>query len=192
MVDGNTPIVALSPPWYTFANEIKYTYGLSRCVQINDLVEVDGEYHLVINVYDDIMADAIRQVLPLTKEFGNVDVDITIFNSRGEVVPVINQVYTSETLAQLYCMALGCNPLFKGVVLKPAEEPGTIADVIVIIEKEVVQFYNDNIGDLCKNFNEVAAKVFESISNTSFDTDLTVQFSTYDEKCLAQKNIYCC
>lgn len=192
IMEGLNPLVSLSPPWYTFANEVKYTYGMSRCVQVNNLVEVDGEYHLTINAYDDCIAEALRQVLPLTKDFGNIDVDITIFNSKGEVVPVINQVYTRETLAELYCRALTCNPFFRGVVLKPDVLPSTVGDVIVIIDKKVIQFYDDDISDLCANFNEVAAKVFKDVSNILFETDLTVNFSTYDERCLAQQNIYCC
>lgn len=194
-IPENNKEVRLSPPWYTFANQIKYTYGASKFIHVNDLIEVDGEYLLTINVYDNRIARALRQILPMEKMFGNVDVDIAIFDCNGHEVPISNQEYTPEALGELFCIALKCNPLFVGVVLTggkiPAPIINSVGNVVVIIDKCVVQFYNDDIADLCSNYNEVAAKVFLEVSTLKYPSDLTVGFNTYDENCQLQKQRFC-
>lgn len=185
-------LVGLIAPWYVLANEIKYTYGMSPFVNVEDLVEgTGGNYYLPIKVKKDSVADALRQILPLSFQFGNITVNIVVYNSRGEIVTVNNIVYTEETLAKLFCTALKMNPLFKGAVIRPEGFPGTIPNVTLVIAKEVIQFYNDDISQLCRNFNEVAAKVFGDVTNSSFSPNLVARFSTYDPKCKLQKNIYC-
>lgn len=111
------PEVTLSPPWYTFANQIKYTYGLSRYIKVNDLIATADSYTLIINVCNDLIATALAAVLPATQDFGGVVVTIVIFNSTGAIVPAPSIDYTPETLADTFCLALYSNPLFIGTVL---------------------------------------------------------------------------
>ncbi|MGL4107616.1 hypothetical protein [Clostridium sp. LP20] len=63
--------------------------------------------------------------------------------------------------------------------------------MVIIIKAAVVQFYNDDISDLCKNFNEVAAKVLADVTNLSYLPDLKISFSTFDQDCELQREIYC-
>lgn len=193
--DVKSKQVGLTAEWYTFANKVKYTYGASKLIQVNDLVQVDNEYLLVINVYDNKVASALRQILPVEKIFGNIKMLIAVFNCEGHEVPVVETEYTPETLGKLFCTALKCNPLFAGVVLTagkiPDELVNMVGDVVVIIARWVIQFYNDDIGELCSNYNEVASKVFLEVSNKEFAPDLTVGFSTYDENCTNQKQRFC-
>ncbi|MGG7177558.1 hypothetical protein ACQPU1_08205 [Clostridium paraputrificum] len=187
--------INLSPPWFTLANEIKYTYGLSRYIEVNDLFQTGESYTLTINVCNDEVANALRQVLPQTKDFGGVTVNIVIFNSSGNVVPLIDIEYTPEILAQTFCLALFSNPLFVGTVLTAGKVPPNaeerIGNVVIIIKAAVVQFYNDDISDLCKNFNEVAAKVFADVTNLTYLPNLKISFSTFDQDCELQREIYC-
>lgn len=189
------PIIELSPPWYTLANEIKYTYGLSRYVTVNDLVENGIGYELDIDVSNDVVANALRQILPVDVNFGGTNVDIVIKNSSGEIVNVANQAYTPESLGDLFCYALYANPLFVGSVLTSGKlnpiQQGSVGDVVVIIKPCVVQFYNDDISDLCSNYNEVASKVFAGVTILEYVPDLKVSFTTYDKDCQLQKDIYC-
>ncbi|MEG6584887.1 hypothetical protein [Dendrosporobacter sp. 1207_IL3150] len=186
----------LSPPWYTFANEIKYTYGLSPYITVYDL-EVEGDkYTLPIKVTNNNdIATALRNVLPLTHKIGNITIDIVVLNSRGQVVPVTNKSYTPQTLAQTFCTALYKNPLFIGTVLTAKKIPplmeSTIGDVVIVIRRSVVQFFNDDISDLCSNYNEVASKVFGLVTNLNYRPRLRISFSSYDPDCQLQKNIYC-
>lgn len=188
--------VGLSAPWYTFANQIKYTYGLSPFITVNNLAPVGDNYDLIINVCYDDVALALRQILPSFVSFGGVIVYINIFNSENQIVPIENAVYTPETLAKLLCTALIGNPLFEGTILTngilPPIVSGTVGDVVVVIAKDIVQFYNDDISDLCSNYNAVAADVFEQITTLSYLENLKISFSTCDPNCEMQKNIYCC
>ncbi len=187
--------IRLSPPWYTFANEIKYTYGLSPYITVHDLEGEEDRYTLPIKVYNNDIATALRNILPLTTIIGNITIDIVVLNSRNKVVPVTNKAYTPQTLAQTFCTALYKNPLFIGTVLTAKKLPtlmqSTIGDVAIVIRKSVVQFFNDDISDLCSNYNEVAAKVFGLVTNLNYRPNLRISFSTYDPDCQLQKNIYC-
>lgn len=187
--------IRLSPPWYTFANEIKYTYGLSPYITVNDLEDEGDKYTLTIEVANNDIATALRNVLPLTHTIGNITIDIVVLNSRDKVVPVTNKAYTPQTLAQTFCTALYKNPLFIGTVLTAEKIPlsmqSTIGDVVIVIRKSVVQFFNDDISDLCSNYNEVAARVFSLVTNLNYRPHLRASFSTFDPDCLLQDNIYC-
>lgn len=185
----------LSPPWYTFANEVKYTYGASPYITVSDLVQVGEAYELKINVCNDYIAAALREVLPLTKDFGGVIVNIIVYNKLGQVVTPQNIVFTPETLAKTLCTALYGNPLFVGTILTEGkvnpEQIESLGQVVVIIKKAVIQFYNDNISDVCSNYNEVAAVTFMDVSNLQYSGDLMISFSTYDSKCIDWKDFYC-
>lgn len=184
--------ITLSPPWFTFANKIKYTYGESPFVKVNDLIELpDGNYLLNIFVTNTLVAKALRQVLPESKEFGNISVFILVYNPAGEIEEIVNEAYTAETLAKVFCTALKGNPLFVGVVLLENGLPVEQRGITIVIKKDVVQFYNDDISDLCLNFNEVAAKVFADVTTAEYPVELTASFTTFDPKCPKQKLLYC-
>lgn len=187
--------VNLSPPWYIFANQVKYTYGMSPYVQVLDLIKVNNDYQLSIHVSKRPVARALRQVLPLSKDFGGTTVNIIVYDRYGQVVPVENIVYTPETLAQTLCTALHGNSLFLGTVLTQGKvspiQQNVIGAVVVIIEKYIIQFYSDDISDLCSNYNEVAAKTFAEVTNLNYAPTLNISFSTYDEHCIEYSDLYC-
>ncbi|MDO5517754.1 MAG: hypothetical protein Q4F66_09370 [Clostridium sp.] len=190
MKDISNNLVGITPPWYTLANKIKYTYGLSDLVQVNDLIDICNQYVLVINVFDNLVAQSLRQVLPETVVMGNIIINIVIFNNNGAEMTISNEEYTPETLSGLFNTALTGNPLFKNVVITDGLLTDAISDlvgdVVVVIDKAVVQFYNDDISELCSNFNEVASKVFAAITTENYEGDLKVGFSTYDPDCQLQ------
>ncbi|MGL4522711.1 MAG: hypothetical protein ACRCWQ_09200, partial [Bacilli bacterium] len=138
---------------------------------------------------------ALRQVLPAMRAFGNVQVTIIVKDEQGNVLPIENISYTPETLACTFCKALYKNPLFACSVLTNGKLPpmsiDTIGNVVLIIEPYVVQFYNDDISDLCSNYTEVAAKVFQLVSTLHYSADLSISFSTSDPDCELQQQCYC-
>ena len=187
--------VNLSAPCYSFTKKIKYTYGLSKYIHVNDLINEDSVYTLTINVCNNLIATSLRSILPTTKIFGSLTMNIIIFNEFGHVVPVSEIEYTPQTLALNFCHALNSNPLFIGTVTSFPDFPPIIVDsigtLVVVIKPVVVQFFDDNIIDLCGNFNEVASKVFSDISNLSYYPNIKISFSTYDKNSPLQKDIYC-
>ena len=185
--------VGLAPIWETFYNKVKYTYGESPFVNVEEFVILsDINYRIDIYVSNNLIAKALRQVIPTSKVFNeDIVVDIVVYDCKGNVVPISNEVYTTETLAQLFCRALYRNPLFIGTVITPEQVINTAADVNVVIRQAVVQFYNDDISELCGNYNGVAGNVFMEVTNYDYAGDLTAAFTTYDPKCAIQRDIYC-
>lgn len=188
--------VNLEAPWLSFAKKIKYTYGLGEHITVNDLIKNGDGYTLTISVRDDSVAAALEVVLPKTQNFGGVVIAIVIFNSTGNIVPETrtDYEYTPETLANIFKIALSSNPLFIGSVLTEGKLSeitlGNIGDVVIIIKREIVLFSNDDISDLCGNFTEVAAKVFQEFTQLTYLPKVKISFSTHDEKCELQKAIY--
>ncbi|MGL6174950.1 MAG: hypothetical protein ACRC1P_10135 [Cellulosilyticaceae bacterium] len=188
----------LSPPWYTLYNEILYTVGLTPNVCVGELAPLpNGSYTLPIRVSSCLVqAEALRLIIPETFTFGGVTVTTQIFLNT-QFIPVPALAITSvEQVATLFCNALYMNPLFIGTVLLsgklPPEQQGLLGDVSIIICPQVIQFYNDNLADLCSNFNGVATNVFASVLQSTFGTTpIKVSFSTFDPNCTLQQQRFC-
>lgn len=184
--------VKLTPPWYTFRNQIRYTYGMSPFITVNELVQVEKYYVLSITSCSEAVAYALRQVLPLEKIFGNLTVLVKVFGPTGSEIFISDESYTPQSLAKLFCTALSYNPLFVGAI--PFEyDPNLpfMKSVYIVITPTVIQFFNDDLSDLCSNYNEVAAKVFQEITTLKYKPNLSVAFSTYDKKCMKKEEFYC-
>ena len=50
---------------------------------------------------------------------------------------------------------------------------------------------DDDLSELCNNFNGVAANVFKEVTVREYSPDLTVGFSTADPNCRLQKDVIC-
>lgn len=148
----------LSPPWITFVNELKALFGEDPDIRI---VYWDGDDEVKLFVADAEKADALTQLLPAQRYYGNVMLKVT-------VVPA-NFATTEE--ADLYEKAFKGNPVMKEVLKVPA--PWGEVDYAVF-RKEVVQFYNDNLCDPHGNrstlYEEIARDVFGE-GNVFFCTD---------------------
>lgn len=174
--------VQLSSSWYTLANKIKYTYGESENIHFNEIINIGSQYILIINIFDNNQAFALRQLIPETIEIGNITLNIVIFNAVGKQQHTSDKKYTVEELKLIFETALKDNSLFKDIYVSESKFlKELLGDIVVIIDKAVVQFYNDDISDLYKNFNEVAAKVFKEITINEYDPDIKVGFTTFNE-----------
>ena len=142
----------LAAPWYTYYNELCALFKEDKEVHI-----VYDEMDQIINIYveNQAKADAMEEMLPTIKTFGSIELEINIVpankltarKSRGTVLedlfynnPICNKVVTVE-----------------GVFINPI--------TYVIFRKEVVQYYNDDIGDangVCSTlYQDMAKRVFE-------------------------------
>lgn len=149
----------MAPPWVQYANAV------------NALFEKDGEVDVIYNnddmtlslmVENPVKADALQQLMPTEKKFGSVTLKI-------RVVPANLKM----TKAQLYNMAFSGNPAF--VTTVPIEGVFTNPLLYVVFEKAVVQYFNDDLGDLHGNrstlYQELAKEVFEEHDGVMFCTD---------------------
>lgn len=127
-------LLKLSAPWQTYYKELNALFGKDKEVHI--IYDQDDQ---IINIYVDnqAKADAMDSALPSVKEFGNVTLEINVIpankpslrRSRGTVYedlfynnPVVDDIVTID-----------------GIMTNPI--------TYVIFHKEVVQYYNDDLGD---------------------------------------------
>jgi hypothetical protein len=110
--------------------------------------------------------EALNQLLPSEKKFGNVTLKI-------ELIPC-NDLKLSRT--DLFRRAFSGNPVVTDVISIGQEIIGSTNDFnYVVFEKEVVQYYDDSLGDPHGNrstlYQEIAKEVFGEQDGIYFCTD---------------------
>lgn len=140
----------LSPPWVEFANEVKALFAGDKEVTV-----IYDDEEKVISLYVDNAqkAEALTELLPETKEFGGVTVKVTVIPANG---------LTGAPVQEVWQTAFAGNPNFSGV--KFIQIPlGNFT--YIIWQPSVVQFFNDNLGDVNGNktmlVEDVAKDVFQ-------------------------------
>lgn len=127
-------------------------------------VEYDEEnVHLKLFVENTHKADALTNILPVQKTFGNVILTI-------DVIPA----NTEESLSQMYKAAFEGNAAFN--YLETVEGVFTNPISYVVFANEVVQFFNDDLNDIhglkSTLYEDIARDVFEKKDGMCFCTDL--------------------
>lgn len=138
----------LSAPWVEFYREVNALFGDDPEIKV-----IYDEDDLIIRLLVDnpIKADAIAQLLPTEKAFGNVVVRIS-------VVPA-NEKKPSKI--DLIKVAFQGNPAFSYAV----SAVGVFTNPIhyVVFANKVVQYFNDDLGDVNGNvstlYQNIAADV---------------------------------
>ena len=152
------PVFALSPPWLEYSREIKMLFGE------DPEIEVDyDEDELILLVESEEKADAIGQLLGTEKEFGNVTLKITVIPANAPAEP---------TKAQLVAKAFKGNPVVKDIVT--ISDPMLPHFSFVVFEKKVVQFWNDNLGDL----NGLKSTLYQTIAEEVLGGDGEIYYCT--------------
>lgn len=151
----------LSPPWITYLKKIECLFKDDP--EISTEYDED-KYSLKLYVSNEEKAEALSKLLPMTKEFGNVTMTIT-------VVPPNK---TGVNYLELFRKAFQNNPAVTDIT--SIEMPFSAPTNFVIFKKEVVQFFNDDISDahgVCSTLNEnIAREVFGTTDNVYFCTDI--------------------
>lgn len=144
----------LSPPWVSFANELKALFAGDQEIK----VIADHEEN-VISLYVDNAdkAEALASILPEKKTFGNVSVSVTVVPSNKPGDKYRDQMKT----------AFAGNPALVDV-LTIASPLGTFT--YAVWAREVVQFFDDNLADP----HGLRSTLFEDIARDVFKNDLNV------------------
>jgi len=157
--------VKLSPPWITFVNEVKALFADDYDVKV---LYDENDYSLKLYVEDSRKADALTQLLPESKEFGNVKLTITVVPAN-----------TEKTVVDLFNDAFIGNPAVS--FTQSFDTPfGTVN--YVVFQNKVVQFFNDQMDDINGN----KSMLFEQIAKDVFGTDKKVFFCTDAKGSLAK------
>lgn len=152
--------IQLSSPWVLFYREVEALFAQDPDVKVK--LE-DDSYTLRIFVESDLKADAIRKLLPRSKQFGNVTLNI-------EVVPADAE----ETYFILLRRAFEGNGALADII------NGKIIDHDVsyfMFKKEVVQYYGDNGADP----NGLISTLYADIAEDVIGSDAENYFSTTNE-----------
>lgn len=153
----------LSTPWVTQYRKLEAMFGEDPDI-ILEYVAGDGEdpsVKMLVNGQD--KADAIAQILPESYDFGNVKMNVTIIPANKK-----------ESNEALFRAAFEGNPAFSYAVT--AEGIFTNPVTYVVFRNKVVQFWNDDLGDVNGNettlYEEIAPVVFDpAIEGVCFCTD---------------------
>lgn len=152
--------VKLSAPWVSYWHKVKALLGDDPDIQLeyNDL-----ENKIKVLVNGVAKADALTQLLPAEKTFGNVTV-------RTVVVPANLQ---QADRADLIKDALTGNPNF--AFMQKITGISTNRYAYVVFKKKVAQYWNDNLGDLHGNvstlYQDLAKEIFGGDDGIMYCTD---------------------
>lgn len=157
--------IILSPPWYTFMNEVKHTIGADNTVDVCDLITTTSPFQLPIIVHENAeKAQALANILKSGITIGNVAIVVLVYADGVLVQPKAPE--SAEDLFGITKVALADNPLCTAVEAAPMFPFGPEI-VWPIFSKSIIQFFNDDLSDYYNDYNEVTAKVFEKILNLS-------------------------
>lgn len=149
-------IIKKSAPWVTYYREVNELFKKDKEVFV---VFDEENVELKIYVKDQIKASAIQYLMPTEKEFGNVVIKIDVIPANGKE---LREVSTSNIVT------IACDAFRDNDAVYMVTDVRAVFDLVyVIFRKEVVQFFDDNIGDIngnCSTLYEVIARnVFKDI-----------------------------
>ena len=150
----------LSAPWETYYREIKALFGSDPAIKI----KYDDETKVIkMYVEGQDKADALAELLPSVKMFGNVPVHLDVVPSN----------FVKANKADTFCKAFDGNPVF--AYAKTTEgSHGEFAASYIVFKKKVVQFSNDDLSDVNGNCNTL----YQTIAKDIFGEDSGVFFCT--------------
>jgi len=147
-----------SAPWTEYYSQIKALFEQDPEIEI---IYDEDNSEIKLHVDNAVKADALTQLLPAEKSWGGVKLKITVVPSNDP-----------ESMVSLFQKAFDGNPAFS--YTEHVDSAGFTADYIVFAH-EVVQYFDDNIGDVNGNkstlYEKIARNVFDVPAGTFFCTD---------------------
>lgn len=150
----------LAPPWVIYFNQIEAMFKEDPDIQ----TEFDNEAKIItLKVNGDDKADAITQLLPTEKTFGNVVVKVNVVPANKE-----NNLY------DLFRKAFSGNPIISEFISTETLW-GTLN--FVVFKPKVVQYYTDDMFDV----NGLRTTVYQDLAKELFEIDDEIFFCTEKE-----------
>lgn len=150
--------IKLSPPWTTIYNKLRVFFAKDPDIKVNPVkLTKAGDRYIVIESPYCEKIDALVRLMKDEYKFGNVTLKIHFAVSNG---------FKATETDGLYGYAIDGLASNAAIVdIKKVEN--FVHDEFVVIEfaKEIVQFYNDDLGDYYGNWNgtyvDVAKELFK-------------------------------
>lgn len=148
--------IGLEAPWETFAKKVKALFENDPDIIVSDIYEpADGktDYGLAIQIRNHDKFLAADRLLPGVKTFGNVTLGIDLFDEENAEV----------NATELFKTLFDGNPIVDSIQTRT--DPAGVDWNYVLFKPEVVQFFDDDLGDYNGNWNglaeDIAREVFE-------------------------------
>ena len=148
--------VKIQAPWYEYFAEVNALFKEDPDVNVT---YDDSKYELKLYVNGVKKADALKQIFPEKKSFGNIVMKIM-------VIPA-NIKYEGNPIS-LFKDAFENNPAVVNIV--SGDNPVTSTMNYIVFKKKVVQYFNDNLGDINGNMSTLYENIARDIfidSNTN-------------------------
>lgn len=152
--------IKMVSPWIGYYKEIKSLFQEDYTVKVK---YDDSKNTIKLYVEDEEKADALAQLLPNRKVFGNITVNI-------DVIPA-NKVETPKI--DLFRKAFEGN----GAVayIETVDNVSSNAFHFVVFQPEIVQYYNDDLSDInglrSTLYQDIAKEIFGEREGIYFCTD---------------------
>ena len=162
----------LTSPWHTFYNELKAFFREDP--QVTVLFDEDN-MEIKVLVRNSHKAEALSYLLIDSHQWGDTKLAVTVMpaNSVDQITKEsIKLLADTKNLDAMYCCALSGNDEFSEV--STIQSALGFDAVYVVFEKNVVQYYTDNIGDL----HGIKSTLMENIARDIFVPHPGVFFCT--------------
>ena len=154
--------LGLSSPWIVYYRKVEALFKHDSEVRV---ILDEERMELSLFVADERKADALMRLLPEEVDFGNVTLRVIV------VPPNCNGVFSAE--GNIVDAFAGNEALaYVQKVVGIFDTPITY----VVFEKEVVQYFTDNLGDIhgieSTLYQNLAKEVFNHLDNVYYCTDI--------------------
>lgn len=164
MIENNKIGFGLFSPWDIFVKQLKELFKDDHDITV--LFTEEEPYIIDLLVDSEDKYNALTQLIPPEKEFGNVKVQIRVVPSNKE-----------KTDVDLFVVLFKDNPVLRGIV--PRTLPSSDEINYLMFKPEVAQYYADNLRDPYGNNNELYADIAREVFG---DRD-GIQYSTWLKNC---------
>lgn len=162
-----TKKAGIQAPWVTTYKKICALFENDMDLHISDINEATpGNCTIVISSQNNAKLESIKKILKNHFEFGNVTLDI-------EFIPEDNNEKITDSD---FRNAFNCNENLTEV--RNIELPDGSVKTYVVFEKEVVQFYNDDLTDLYGNYNGLMEDIARELFN---EVDASISYCTNED-----------
>ena len=141
----------LQSPWITHVNKIMSLFKEDPDIHFN---YNEDTFTLTMYVDNNAKAEALHKIIDPVKKFGNITLKINIVpanTNNNDITGILNCAFSG-------------NPHFSRIE-KVESGLGIIGGTYCVFKKEVIQFYNDDLTDLYRNYNGLAEDIARDVLN---------------------------
>ncbi|MDR0397102.1 MAG: hypothetical protein LBH66_07355 [Oscillospiraceae bacterium] len=164
----------LSFGWYQIVDQLNAFFNGDPNVKV--IQPTGDDYAVTIQAVNPCIAGALATVLKLTYDFGNITGTVHIVSGGLEYGPQPTANLT-ELLQWSQVAFYGCPRVKKCQIQEPP--PGFEGEnVVIIVEKTVIQYYNDDLSDIFGNANKTTQDVLTGLLSPAFTDNSSLRVAT--------------